>query len=127
MVGLPGSFAFVDHPNWGSQMISFANWRDACTGAETLGLFVENVYSDVLTSMGFIAGKASPSWVWRPTWRLSCVVRGDDCTCLGTAAFLDMYEKAMQHNIEVTLKGRIATEKGGRAGHARAQQDRVHQ
>ena len=85
---------------------------DRCMyGCRDSGAIWENVYSDALTSMGFIAGKASPCCFWHPEWKLSCVVHGDDFSCLGIASSLDKYEQAMQQYFEVKLKGRLG---GGR-------------
>lgn len=81
---------------------------DRCMhGARDVGSIWETVYTDALLSMGFVAGKASPCCVWHPEWKLSCVVRGDDFTCLGVASSLDKYEAAMQPHSEVKLKGRL--------------------
>ena len=58
-------------------------------------------------------GRGSPCCVWYPELKLSCVVHGDDFTCLGTDASLDVYEQMMKKHFDVKLKGRIGFEDKG--------------
>ena len=74
------------------------------------GSIWESVYSDALTSMGFTQGKASPCGFTHEKWQLSCVVHGDDLTCMGVDASLDLVEHAIQEPVEVKLKGRLGLE-----------------
>ena len=80
-------------------------------GTRDAGSIWENVYSEVLVSMGFQQGKASPCCFYHPEWDLSCVVHGDDFTCLGVASSLDKYENAMKEAFDIKLKGRVGQEK----------------
>ena len=79
-------------------------------GTRDAGAIWEDVYSDTLLAMGFVQGKASPCCFWYPGWELSCVVHGDDFTCLGVASSLDKYERAMQDAFDCKMKGRLGTE-----------------
>ena len=81
-------------------------------GCRDAGAIWENVYSDALVAMGFQQGKASPCCFYHPKWELSCVVHGDDFTCLGVSSSLDLYEAEMKRAFDVKLKGRIGHEDG---------------
>ena len=55
-----------------------------------------------------------PLLFWHPELQLSCVVHGDDFTCLGIDSSLMFFERTMQHNFDCKLKGRLCMEPGDR-------------
>ena len=86
---------------------------DRCMyGTRDAGNIWEHMYTDALLAIGFSQGLASPCCFHHKGLQLSCVVHGDDFTCLAVDSALDVCEKAMQQNFDVKLKGRL----GGREG-----------
>ena len=78
-------------------------------GTRDAGSIWEHVYGEALVSMDFTQGRASPCcfFFYHDKHQLSCVVHGDDFTCLGADASLDIVEKQIQEHFEVKLKGRL--------------------
>ena len=64
----------------------------------------EHVYGEALISVGFTQRKASPCCFHSKELQLSCVVHGDDFTCLGADASLGIFEKQIQDHFEIKLK-----------------------
>ena len=53
-------------------------------GTRDAGALWEEHYASVLTNLGFVRGKASPTCFFHPTKLISVVVHGDDFVALGT-------------------------------------------
>ena len=56
---------------------------------------------------GFVSGIASPCCFYHEAMGLACVVHGDNCTCLGLDAEIDLYEKQLAYNFELKIRGRL--------------------
>ena len=57
-------------------------------------------------------GLHPPCCLCYPELQLSCVVHGDDFTCLGIDSSLDVFEKNMTKHFDCKLKGRLGVEPG---------------
>ena len=60
-----------------------AHLRRCAYGTRDAGALWEEHYASVLTNLGFIRGRASPTCFFHPTKRISVVVHGDDFVALG--------------------------------------------
>ena len=56
---------------------------------------------------GFISGKPSPCFFYRPEWKLSLVVHGDDFTALRVDESIDKLEAGLYASFEIPAHGRI--------------------
>ena len=59
------------------------------------------------SAWGSARGKLPHAVVYHPKWQISVVVHGDDLTALGTPDMLDLYEAALQQNVDVKIRGRL--------------------
>jgi len=67
----------------------------------------EQAYSEFMTSIGFIAGKASPCLFEHPERTLRAVIYGDDFTMLGFENELDWFKSQIMKRFEVKHRGRL--------------------
>ena len=76
-------------------------------GTRAAGMRWEETYTQALVRHGFLQGKASPCCFRHPSRDLKLVVHGDDFTILGTDEHLDWFEKTIQGEVEVKIRGRL--------------------
>ena len=67
----------------------------------------EYEYREFMTSVGFLAGKASPCVFFNKERNIRIVVHGDDFTTVGGKQDLDWFEARMQEKYELTLGPRL--------------------
>ena len=65
-------------------------------GTRDAGAIWEDTYRDLLESIGFVSGKASPCVFHNPEHDITTVVHGDDFTSLGHDKALDWMEAKME-------------------------------
>ena len=98
-LGLPGHWV-------GRQVRCVYGTRDA-------GAIWEDCYRDLLESIGFKSGVASPCVFHHYERDISTVVHGDDFTSLGTDENLTWMESEMSKNFELKLRGRLGRDLPG--------------
>ena len=76
-------------------------------GTRDAGAIWEDTYRDLLESIGFESGKASPCVFHHPGRGISTVVHGDDFTSLGSDEALTWMEGEMSKSFELKLRGRL--------------------
>jgi len=64
-------------------------------------------YTDFMTGLGFVSGKATPCLFYHEPRNLRVVVYGDDFTVLGSEQELDWFRKQMKQRYEVEFKARL--------------------
>ena len=81
-------------------------------GTRDAGLLWEECYTGVLAQLGFKRGLANPCCFEHAAMGLKLVVHGDDFTCTGPKAALDVYEAQLAKYFEMKVKGRMGEQPG---------------
>ena len=98
-MSLPREFGLAGHLI-GRQVRCVYGTRDA-------GAIWEDTYRDLLESIGFASGKASPCVFYNAEHDISTVVHGDDFTSLASDVALTWMEDKMAEHFELKLRGRL--------------------
>ena len=80
-------------------------------GTKKAAMRWEDTYKQALERLGFAQGRASPCCFTHNTRDLRLVVHGDDFTILGCDGDLDYFEKGIQTEFEVKVRGRLGSGK----------------
>ena len=76
-------------------------------GTKSAAMRWEDTYTQALSRLGFAQGRASPCCFTHKSRDLCLVVHGDDFAVLGCGEDLDSFQKGIQTEFDVKIRGRL--------------------